>query len=107
MVRALLDHIRENGRVCPVPRRWNELWEMLPARRRGGRGWEPPLPLILAAWWSVSISGKNHRATGEGAGEFRGTATKSLENFGAPRSRLEIPEWFGRPYLRPYSMVAL
>ena len=52
-------------------------------------------------------TGKNHRATGEGAAEFRGTATKSLQNFGAPRSRLEIPEWFGRPYLRPYSVVAL
>jgi putative acyl-CoA dehydrogenase len=30
-----------------------------------------------------------------------------FQNFGAPRSRLEIPEWFGRPYLRPYSVVAL
>ena len=27
------------------------------------------------------ISGKNHRATGEGAAEFRGTATKSLPEF--------------------------
>ena len=44
-----------------------------------------------------------HRATGEEAAEFRGTATKSLQNFGAPGSRLEIPEWFGRPY----SVVAL
>ena len=38
---------RENGRVCPQPSRWNELWEMLPNRRRSGGGWEPPLPLIL------------------------------------------------------------
>ena len=29
----------------------------------------------------VLISGKNHRATGEGAAEFRGTATKSLPEF--------------------------
>jgi CheY-like chemotaxis protein len=61
----------------------------------------------VEAMRSAAISGKNHRATGEGAAEFRGTATKSLQNFGAPRSRLEIPEWFGRPYLRPYSVVAL
>jgi hypothetical protein len=47
------------------------------------------------------------QSDGRGAAEFRGTATKSLQNFGAPRSRLEIPEWFGRPYLRPYSVVAL
>jgi hypothetical protein len=51
---ALLGHVREKGRVCPVPQRWNELWEMLPARRRVGHGWEPPLPLILAAWWDTS-----------------------------------------------------
>jgi hypothetical protein len=30
-----------------------------------------------------------------------------FQNFGAPRSRPEIPEWFDRPYLRPYSVVAL
>jgi hypothetical protein len=47
------------------------------------------------------------QSDGRGAAEFRGTATKSRQNFGAPRSRLEIPEWFGRPYLRPYSVVAL
>ena len=29
---------------------WNQLWEMLPERRRDGSGWKPSLPLILAAW---------------------------------------------------------
>ena len=29
------------------------------------------------------------------------------KNFGAPGSRLEIPEWFGRPYLHPYSVAAV
>jgi hypothetical protein len=52
---ALLAHVRQNGRVCPIPDRWNELWEMLPARRRVGHGWEPPLPLILAAWWNTPV----------------------------------------------------
>lgn len=37
-----------------MPMPWNELWEMLPARRRAGLGWEPPLPLILAAWREAS-----------------------------------------------------
>jgi len=50
---ALLQHVRDKGRVCPVPRRWHELWEMLPARRRVGHGWQPPLPLILGAWWDT------------------------------------------------------
>jgi len=53
MLDALLQHVRDKGRVCPVPRRWHELWEMLPARRRVGHGWEPPLPRILAAWWDT------------------------------------------------------
>ena len=47
---SLLSFVRENGRVSPLPQKWNELWELLPLRRRAGAGWEPPLPLILAAW---------------------------------------------------------
>ena len=49
-VENLIAYCRENNRVCPLPRRWNELWEMVPYRRRIGNGWEPGLPLILAAW---------------------------------------------------------
>src|SRR5436309_2524782 len=47
----LLSYCRENGRVCPVPTRWNELYQMLPETRQKGLGWEPSSPLILAAWW--------------------------------------------------------
>ena len=36
-----------------MPRQWNALWEMLPNRKRGGAGWEPPPPLILAAWYDA------------------------------------------------------
>ncbi len=39
-----------DGRVCPQPQEWNRLYELLPNRRRVGNGWEPALPLILAAW---------------------------------------------------------
>jgi len=53
MLKDLLDYVRENRRVCPLPQRWNELWEMLPDHKRVGNGWEPPLPLILAAWWDT------------------------------------------------------
>jgi hypothetical protein len=34
---------------------------MLPNKRRVGSGWEPPLPLILAAWWDSSASAKRER----------------------------------------------
>ena len=34
---------------------------MLPNREPRGAGWEPPLPLILAAWWEASHSSKRAR----------------------------------------------
>jgi len=54
---ALLDWAKADGRVCPSPDSWNGLWEMLPGRARTGGGWNPPLPLILAAW-SVAADGE-------------------------------------------------
>jgi hypothetical protein len=50
----LLAYCRGNSRVCPQPRRWNELWEMLPNKVQVGAGWKPPLPLILTAWHHTS-----------------------------------------------------
>ncbi len=55
MLDAVLEYVRQNGRVCPMPSKWNELWKMLPARRRVGSGSEPPLPLILAAWYTPAL----------------------------------------------------
>jgi hypothetical protein len=57
----LMAEVNKDGRVCPQPTVWNRLWELLPNRRRGGLGWEPPLPLILAAWWEASDSDKRNR----------------------------------------------
>jgi len=58
---VLLEFVRAEGRVCPMPQKWNELWELLPERRRVGVGWEPPLPLILSAWWHASAMQKQER----------------------------------------------
>jgi hypothetical protein len=34
-----------------IPRDWKKLYEMLAAKKqKPSGGWEPPLPLILAAW---------------------------------------------------------
>jgi hypothetical protein len=49
------------GRVCPQPMVWNCLWKLLPDRQRKGDGWEPPLPLILHAWWETSDNDKRER----------------------------------------------
>jgi hypothetical protein len=57
----LLSLVQSERRVCPLPTKWNELWELLPQRRRIGSGWEPPLPLILDAWWHTSDVEKRNR----------------------------------------------
>ena len=48
-----LSEAQKNQRVCPQPRKWQELYALLPNKRRVGAGWEPALPLILAAWWDT------------------------------------------------------
>jgi len=58
---ALLKYIKNDGRVCPKPDKWTDLWEMLPNRKSDGGGWDPPLPLILAAWWETSNDEKRNR----------------------------------------------
>ena len=47
----ILAEVQKNNRVCPLPQKWNELYELLPNKRRKGNTWEPPPPLFLAAWW--------------------------------------------------------
>ena len=49
-VESLINYCRERNRVCPQPSLWHQMWEMLPNRRQVGAGWQPSLPLILAAW---------------------------------------------------------
>ncbi len=51
----LLAYVKENGRICPNPQEWLALWEMLPEKERIGTGWNPPLPLILAAWSEPAV----------------------------------------------------
>ena len=57
----LVEYCKSNNRVCPQPMLWNQLWELLPDRKRVGLGWQPPLPLILAAWWETTDQDKQQR----------------------------------------------
>jgi hypothetical protein len=50
-LKDLLEYVKAEGRICPNPQEWNALWEMLPDKEQGSSGWEPPVPLILSAWW--------------------------------------------------------
>jgi hypothetical protein len=47
---SLIQYCREKGRVCPQPKLWQKLWEMLPNKKQVGASWQPTVPLILAAW---------------------------------------------------------
>ncbi len=49
----LLEYVKANDRVCPMPLRWTELWEMLLGREMRGGSWQPPRPLILGEWWTT------------------------------------------------------
>ena len=58
---SLIAYCRERERVCPLPPRWVELWELLPERVQVGAGWQPPVPLILGAWHFCTDNEKRHR----------------------------------------------
>ena len=60
-LQTLLCFCQSNGRACPQSMKWNELWEMIPDKERKGLGWDPLLPLILAAWWEASPEQKRDR----------------------------------------------
>ena len=59
---AILAICALNGRVSPMPQAWSRLFGILKGTRQLPNGaWEPPLPLILAAWDETSASEKRAR----------------------------------------------
>ena len=58
---ALLSYAEGDGRICPQPPEWNQLWELLPARCWHDGGWLPRAPLILAGWWASTDDQKAER----------------------------------------------
>lgn len=55
---ALLEYVKADDRICPMPAHWDRLWEMLPDKKRVGREWIPPLPLTLTVWWETPLMAK-------------------------------------------------
>lgn len=54
-LKFILEYCQQNNRVCPMPQKWNELYNLLKIKKQNpSGGWEPPLPLILAAWYDTS-----------------------------------------------------
>lgn len=61
-IKSLLKYAQSEGRVCPMPTFWNDMWNMLPDRRqKTNGGWDPSLPLILAAWHDTTAEEKRNR----------------------------------------------
>lgn len=74
-----------------MPQRWNKLWELLPNRRRVGSGWEPPVPLILAAWNESSVLEKIIRLAAHIEWADRHSVLDSVSAF---LRALREDEWF-------------
>jgi hypothetical protein len=49
---SLLAYCQADGRVCPLPNIWNNLWKLI--KRTTGKE-DIPAPLILAAWYDTPI----------------------------------------------------
>ncbi len=87
----LWEYCTINDRFCPMPDAWNRLYGMLRNTvQKPTGGWEPPLPLILAAWHvSTPISKQlrflNHLAWAEAQGQ--------LDEIGEYLRSLEEREW--------------
>lgn len=59
---TLWEYCTANNRLCPIPYRWNDLYKMLKnTKRKPSSGWEPSLPLILAAWYHTMLIEKQLR----------------------------------------------
>ncbi len=85
---ALIDYYCQyRDRICPKPDAWKKIWEMLPNKRKTGIGWEPPLPLILAAWNETSDIEKQERL----AEHVRWSVLQGCYNVVA-NALLELPE---------------
>jgi hypothetical protein len=58
----LIAHCQTNRRVCPMPRRWMALYNILSPSGPGPRlNWIPAGPLILGGWWDTSVQAKRLR----------------------------------------------
>jgi hypothetical protein len=92
--RALLESITSiagPGWICPQPQKWQELWDLLPVKERTGGGWNPSLPLILAAWWDATDCSKQARFLEHLAwAETHGTIEEALDYL----RKLNPSDWF-------------
>lgn len=59
---ALWAYCTVKDRLVPIPPQWSQLYALLKnTRQKVSGGWEPPLPLILAAWHHATPIEKQQR----------------------------------------------
>ena len=86
----VLTEVQKNKRVCLQPQRWQQLFDMLPDKKRSGTGWEPSLPLILATWSDTPAMSKMLRLREH----IEWAASHgSLEKVGLFLSELQEDQW--------------
>lgn len=90
---SLITYCRENDRICPMPQQWYALFQLLPDRKRVGGGWEPALPLILAAWHDTPYLMKMLRVAEHIEWAAEHGALKSVATF---LHGLREDQWFHR-----------
>jgi hypothetical protein len=75
-----------------IPRDWNQLWQLLKDKyQKPSGGWEPPLPLILAAWDNTTLAEKQSRFKEH----VQWAADHAeLDNIGSYLRSLQEEEWF-------------
>jgi hypothetical protein len=52
-LRSLLNYVSAEGRVCPMPRPWADLWNIVCRAAHKARAREPIPPRVLGSWWNT------------------------------------------------------
>ena len=58
---ALIAFVQQNNRVCPMPPKWNSMYDLLVSASVDMNRQKPKLPLILGGWWHTSVEAKRDR----------------------------------------------
>ncbi len=86
----LADIMSANSRICLLPRQWEELWRMLPGKRRVGGTWTPRVPPIGGDWWGTTREQKRLRFQDHVRYGCQNGGTKAIMAF---LSSLREDEW--------------
>jgi hypothetical protein len=76
-----------NGRVCPIPKKWNELYKLITSKTNAN---DLPLPFILNSWWDSTNVMKEMRLKEHLEYAYDNGLIKEVKDF---LSKLNESEW--------------